>query len=361
MNIVNILDILKKASIYIVSFGIFAAVLFLFAKYLIPALLPIIIALIIAALIRKPVKLLKEKLNISEKFSSCVLVTVLTGAFCFAAYALIARAYKEIISLSKGIGDFLTRLKTDESYALSLIESISSAFPFFDLRPKLTEIWLNMDSSIEGLVSSVASKLGEVVIPMITDIVSFLPDALLFVVVTVFSAYYISVGGGKMRVDFLKLFPEGVSKKLDSAYKSFKLTMISFLRAYMLIMAITFTELFVMFSVARIEYAFLLALFTAVIDILPVLGTGTVLLPWAAFLIISGNGSKGIAILVIFAAVTVVRQFIEPKIVGDSVGMSPFTSLASMYVGLKLFGAVGLLLAPLCVIGVKNILKGEKQ
>lgn len=353
------LSILKRAALYVLCIAVTAGALFLAVKYLLPAAMPILIAALIAAIIRKPVKLLHEKLKFPEKLAAALMVILLTSAISLVLYYLISRGCSEIVALTDGVGNFIDRLKTDENFAGNLIDKISSAFPFWDLRPRLTELWINIDSSLETLLMNVVEKLSGSVIPMITGAVAFVPDAILFVVVTVFSAYYLSVGGAKMKSSFVSLLPKQAAEWLDRAYTRLKQTAGSFLQAYMLIMAITFTELFIMFSIAKIRYAFLIALFTAIIDVLPVLGTGTVLIPWSIFLFISGNTKTGIALLIIYAIITLVRQFIEPRIVGNSVGISPFASLASMYIGLKLFGGLGLFICPLAVIAVQNIIKNK--
>jgi len=353
------LAILKKSALYVLCIAVTVGALFLAVQYLLPAAMPIVIAGLIAAVIRKPVKLLHEKLKFPEKLAAALMVLLLTSAITLVLYYLISRGCSEIVALTDGVGNFIERLKNDEGFAGNLINKISSAFPFWDLRPRLTELWINIDSSLESLLAGILEKLSGSVIPMITGAVAFVPDAILFVVVTVFSAYYLSVGGAKMKASFVSLLPKPAAEWLDRTYIHLKETAGRFLQAYMLIMAITFTELFVMFSIAKIRYAFLIALFTAIIDVLPVLGTGTVLIPWSIFLFITGNTKTAIALLIIYGIITLVRQFIEPRIVGNSVGISPFASLASMYIGLKLFGGLGLFICPMAVITVQNIIKNK--
>ena len=109
------------------------------------------------------------------------------------------------------------------------------------------------------------------------------------------------------------------------------------------------------FSILGVEYSLLLAVITAIIDVLPILGTGTVLIPWGIISLFQGNFVLGIGILVLYGVITLVRQIIEPKIVGDYIGLYPLVSLICMYVGLRLFGIVGLFLLPISVIMLKNL------
>ncbi len=351
------LSVLKRATSYIVYVSIISAALFLAVKLLLPALLPFLIALLIAALIRKPVAFLSRKARIPKKLSSAFAVLLITAILCLTSYYLLSRGYEEIVSLISNVGKFIERLKSDEGFANEMIDKINGLFPFWDLRPRLTELWVDIDSSLEALLLNIAEKLSASVLPVVTGALTFVPDALLFVFVTVLSAYYLSIGGADMKASLMKLLPQNVSNSVEAFFKRLKETIGSFARAYALIMAITFTELFAMLSIVKVKYAFLIALFTAIVDILPVLGTGTVLIPWSVFLFISGDTKTGIAILIIYGVITLVRQLIEPKIVANSIGISPFASLASMYIGLRLFGAAGLFICPLAVITVRNVIK----
>lgn len=353
-------SVLKRVSLYIFFIAVITAAAFLAIHYLLPAVLPFIIALLIAAIIRKPVRFLRKKAHIPEKLSASLAVIIITGVLCLISYYLLSRGYEEIVSFIENVGKFIERLKSDEQFATEIIEKINAVFPFWDLRPRLTELWIDIDASLETLLLGIAEKLSSSVLPVVTGALSFVPEALLFIFVTVLSAYYISVGGSDMKSSLYRIIPEKASNIIENAIARLKETIGGFVRAYALIMSITFTELFVMFSIVKIKYAFLIALFTAVVDILPVLGTGTVLIPWSILLFITGDTKKGIAIIVIYGIITLIRQLIEPKIVANSIGISPFASLAAMYIGLRLFGAVGLFICPLAVIAAQNIIRNKK-
>jgi predicted PurR-regulated permease PerM len=103
------------------------------------------------------------------------------------------------------------------------------------------------------------------------------------------------------------------------------------------------------------QNVFLLALLIALLDILPIVGTGTVLIPWAVISLIVGDYAKGICLLIMYAIITVIRQFIEPKIVGDQVGLHPVATLIAMIVGTKLFGAIGLFGLPISLAIIKDL------
>ena len=126
--------------------------------------------------------------------------------------------------------------------------------------------------------------------------------------------------------------------------------MIGYLRSYSIIMLITFAEIFFGLSVLGIEYSFLIAAVSAVIDILPVLGVGIILLPWAIFCLIGRNLFRGIGLIILYVIIVIVRQFIEPKIVGESLGVHPLLALSSFYIGYRLFGFAGIIIAPILLV-----------
>ena len=125
------------------------------------------------------------------------------------------------------------------------------------------------------------------------------------------------------------------------------------IRAQLTLTAITFCELFIGFSILRVNYAFLFALLTAVFDALPILGVGGILLPWALYSLLSGNYLYAVGLLVIYGVIFIVRQFLEPRIIGTQIGLPPIVTLMSIYVGLRIFGVFGALLFPIIVITLK--------
>ena len=124
---------------------------------------------------------------------------------------------------------------------------------------------------------------------------------------------------------------------------------------------ITFLELLAGLYILRIKYAPLLAALISVIDILPVLGTGTVLVPWAAAELLARDTAAGIGLLVLYAVITVIRNFAEPKIIGKEMGINPLFTLLAMFIGLKLFGFAGILLLPITLIVVVKYYKDEME
>ena len=128
-----------------------------------------------------------------------------------------------------------------------------------------------------------------------------------------------------------------------------------FLRAYLLLFLLTFSEALVGLWLLRQPYALLIALGVAIVDLLPVLGAGTVLVPWALVVLVFGNYRLGLGLLILYGVMTIVRQIAEPHIVGKSLGLPPVVTLFAVFVGWELFGVLGMLLSPAVALLVKEL------
>lgn len=345
----------KRIAIILFYIAVGLAAAYLFFKYLFGLVLPFIIAYLIAAALQPVVRFLCKHAKVPKKLSVLVLVLVATTLLGVLCYFAVNRIYTELTILSQNVKSFIDYVRSDEQYAKSLIDKISGAIPFVDMSDRLGKIWENLDRELEEGLLSIANKLSGSVLPILGSIIAFVPNALVTIVVVIISTYYFATDFRKINKFIMAQLPEKTANGLRIFKKEFVGTIIKFLRAYGLIILITFLELFVGFTILGIKYAFLIALFTAVIDILPVLGTGTVLIPWSVFLLLSGNYYTGVALIIIYIVITIIREIIEPKIVGKYIGLYPLLTLISMYVGLKTLGVVGLLLFPIITIIIKKL------
>jgi sporulation integral membrane protein YtvI len=345
----------KRIAVILFYIVVGLAAAYIFFKYLFELFLPFIIAYMIAAMLQPAVRFLCKHAKVPKKLSVLVLVLVVTTFIFLLCYLIIDRIYTELTVLSQNVKGFIDYVRNDKEYAKTLIDKINSAIPFVDMRDRLSKIWENLDNEMEKWLLSVANDLSGSVLPILGGIIAFVPNALLVIAVVIISTYYFAVDYKRINSFIIAQLPEKAANGVRIFKQEFIGTIIKFLRAYGLIILITFLELFVGFSILGIKYAFLIALITSIIDILPILGTGTVLLPWAAVLLLTGDYYTGIALIIIYIVTTVIREIIEPKIVGKYIGLYPLLTLVSMYIGLKVLGVVGLLLLPIVTIIIKKL------
>lgn len=344
---------------YLFGILLIAAGVYLFFQYLFGALLPFLIAYLIALCLQPLARALEKRAGISRKFTVLFAVFLIVALLVFLCVLLVKRITGELGALANSIGDFLTRMREDPAYADEIAARISEKIPFVNARPAVEGFLSDLDNRLTDLLGMLAERLSGSVLPFLAGLAAFLPNALLSVLVVLLSAYYLAIDFRKFHAALLSLFPAPVAEKLKSLKRITAEVGGSFFRAYGLIMLVTFSELFSALLLLGYRYAFLIALATAVIDILPVLGTGTVLLPWAGFLLLAGDTMGGIELLVVYAVMTVVRQVIEPRIVGKYIGLPPLAALASMYLGLQLLGFWGLFLFPVAALLLFRLLSAK--
>lgn len=203
---------------------------------------------------------------------------------------------------------------------------------------------------MQDLVSRLSGMLSAGAVTLLGS----LPSVLLFLTVLLLSCYYFTAEpGGVSRLVAARIparWRAGLSRWQAGAGRSLR----RYLRAALLLALLTFLEMFVGLTLLRKPYAFLLALLIAFVDFLPVLGTGTVLIPWGIGELLLGSTGSGLGILALYAISSVLREIAEPHLVGRSLGIHPLLSLLSMYAGFRLFGIPGMVLAPLAAAVIKG-------
>lgn len=344
---------------------LFAIALFLFiGKYLLIAVLPFLIAWATALLLRPPTSWLAEKSGLPRKLCATVLlllVFLLVGG-------LLTLAVNRLLAES---GRLLERLSAESdrigAYLLALAERIRTLGERLPILREFAHIKglealdgyfdTLLSETVKGLTSALTTKIPG----LIGRFISALPSFLLFFVISVIASFYFTLDLDTVHGFLKSLLPEKLAARMPAFQKGFKNFLTRYLRAYALILFLTFCELYVGFSVLELEYSFLPAALIALVDLFPVLGVGTVLLPWAGIVLLGKNYYLGFGLIILWAAVTVVRQIIEPRIVGGTLGVHPILMLIAMYIGFRFFGILGVLLSPAAVITARFFIKETSQ
>ena len=340
-----IMEISKKRNfIWNVLFAAcIAAIIYLAFAYCIPVLAPFLIAFIVTALITPLVDLLNRKLRIPKKLSAIVLVTVsyllLIGLVILIGFSI----YRWAVNADGWFrSEFVPQILAFSERLSHAASGIGS-----DVAPFLADIR-------DKLISLLGTKISEFSANVLTGAASSLPSFLIASIFAIVATFFMATDTDRLRNFIATRQTEDLYSRLSAAYLSLKKTLGKYIRAYFLIFLITFSELTVGFLCAGVENFVLMALFVAVFDILPILGSSMIVLPWSIFLLISGDYRRGIIMFFVYLIVVVVRQFIEPKIVGEHVGLHPLITLMAMYIGAKLFGGVGLFGFPIvCAVIVQ--------
>jgi sporulation integral membrane protein YtvI len=341
-------DYRKAANITIIVMGI-AAFLYLFFKHALGAALPFILAAIVATVISSPAKKLSKATRLPLKLVSALLVLLLFTAISALIYLAVSRLAYETASLVERLSsdpEIIDRLISQlvdkingDSAGLGMLQSI------FDI-DVLESLGIDLGKMTSQAVSYIATSIAESVSSFVMRAVTSLPSLLLGMIIFLLSAFYLATDARGAYESVASVLPETWKARIPSVKSKLQKTLTGYIKAYLLIMLITFFEAFVGLSLLGVKYAFIIAAAIALVDVLPVLGTGTVLIPWAVFSFITSNVSLGIGLLVLYGVTLVVRQTIEPRVIGSTLGLHPLISLASVYLGLELLGFAGIFAGP---------------
>ncbi len=330
-------------------FGI--AVTYVFFKYALAAILPFALAFLFAHALRPCYELLRMRTKLTRRICAGVLVTV-CGAFVGAiAVIIMQKLYSEALVLAQSISD---------GSVLSFDADSSAIVQSFYKNPIVKALTKWTKTAGIDILSSVSSFFAQKLPLLLEGIVEGLPGFLFACIVFLFSGVYFLSDYSQIK----EFFRSHMSKKAFSGFGSIKRESVKasgrLVKGYLLIMLMTFCLLLVGFWIIKAKYAFIIALITAVLDVLPLIGTGVVLVPWGIISLSSGNVREGATLLIMFVVITVVRQLTEPAILGKQQGLHPLASMLFIYIGYALFGFKGMVIAPVVASIVKNTVFGEK-
>jgi sporulation integral membrane protein YtvI len=332
------LDKQKAFIVHVLYYSMILALVYIVIKYILPLLMPFVIGAILALSFRRLIDLIEAKAHIKRAFVSIFILLVFYGIIGFFAFLI---GFKIINS----IGELFIKLPTlyKDSLLPALQTSINQLNNYFPgMESALEDFMNNIDKSIFTFLTNASSTIALTV----TGIAGQLPSILIKLIFTIVSSFFFTIDYYKI-ADFLMQQFKGERREMMLKLKNNGLgTLGKFIRAYGAIISITFVELSVGFWIIGITNPLLIGLLVAIIDIMPILGTGAVLLPWSLIAFITGDIKVGIGMFVLYIIITAVRQTIEPKIVGQQIGLHPIVTLLLMFVGAQLMGVLGLLLLP---------------
>lgn len=340
---------LEKHSKFIKKLIVIALLLlsiYIIILYLVPFFAPFLIALVISLINEPVVRFLENRLHINRRIGAAIAffaTLLLVGTPLILA---VNKLYREAVDLTNAIREYL---KTSNNDILLFFQQAQDFY--YNLNPEIIKA---VQESLNALAASVGSVLHSLFNYGRTTINS-IPKILIATVVTLISSYFLSSDKDKILSFIYKQLPPESARRLNNVKVDILTAFAGYIRALLIIMAITFTVLAVGLSIIGIRYAFVLALLIALVDILPVLGTGTVLIPWMIWSLVAGQVGLALSLLILYCTVILIRQVFEPKIVGTQIGLHPIVTLLAMYTGLNLFGIFGMILGPIIILVLKNL------
>ncbi|MBQ7433894.1 MAG: sporulation integral membrane protein YtvI [Lachnospiraceae bacterium] len=302
--------------------------------------LPFVIGWVIAMIANPLVRFLDKKVRILRSFSSIAIIVVVLGGTVAILWALVAWMSRQMIDLTENLPALKDAVQTQIDLLQLRLGGFLDTLPFTVKLP-----FPDSDTDLIDYVAKYVGNLGEILMPAAGNFVSSIPSALIYFIVTLLSSYFFLVDKD--------IISRKVSEHLPS---SFQRTMVEmkdragrlvggYFFAQLKIMCLIYGILVIGFLILGVQYSGLIALLVAVLDFLPVFGTGTVLLPWAVIELILGKYVPGVGMLVLYGVTQLSRQLLQPKLVGDAMGLNPLATLVFMYLGFRFSGVAGMILA----------------
>ena len=341
----------KKFIIDAGYYGIIAIIALLVIQYLLPNMAPFIIAFIVAALLQLPL----NKMNIQHKPMRKLASIALCAVFYLIVFVIVlvvgARLIKETGDLIRAIPKLFSELVPFINRGFDELEVTVAAYD-----ANLATVIDDMATSTLKTISQTVTNFSAKALILVTGYATSIPGTIVSVVITVISTFFMAIDFDLVLGFLMKLIPSSKRELVDTSMHYTKSMIGVYIKSYAMLFTLTFVELTIGFSLLKVPYAVLLALIIAIFDLLPILGTGGILLPWALILVVMGNLKLAAGIAALYVIITAVRQTLEPKIVGAQIGLHPLATLISMIVGLRLFGLPGLIACPvtLAVITAMN-------
>ncbi len=323
---------------------VIALVCLLLAILLIPRLLvffaPFVAAWIVAAMAGPLVRFFEEKLKIKRKAGSAFVIVVVLAILIFLIYLGGAKLGREVVSFINSIPEMWAGAEEDFRVIGEKLDVLYSRLPV-DLQDKLSGIANNLVQSIGNIIGQIGSPTLEAV----GNFAKSLPSVLIGVVMGLLSSYFFVAERAEINAWFREHIPENLQRQYMLVKKSMVRAVGGYLKAQLKIEIWMYLLLVIGLSILRVNYAFLIAIGIAFLDILPFFGTGTVLVPWALIKLLSSDYVVAIGLFVLWGVGQLARQLIQPKIVGDSIGVPAIPTLFLLYIGYKLSGVVGMIVA----------------
>ena len=259
-----------------------------------------------------------------------------------------------------GFLEFIPRLYQEEILPMlnflysELAERLSFADP--ELTTKINGVFQNFIGNIGNFISSFSMN----AIKAVTSGIAGIPGLIIKLILMIISCFFFLLDYDRIMEFFISMIPKGKEKSFETVKWYVTNTLLVYIRSYSLLFLMTYVELAIGFQILGIPYAPIIGLMVAIFDILPVLGTGGILLPWTVILLVMKKIPMGIGMFVLYLIITVIRNTLEPKLVGKQIGLHPLATMISLYVGLKVVGFWGMLIFP-TTLAVLSSMKKEIQ
>lgn len=309
---------------------------------LIKFFMPFVIGWIIAMIANPLVRFFEKRLKIVRKHGTWMVIAGVLALVVGVCYLLLAWLVREGIGFVQQLPQMYSAIAQGfRDIGNNLSEMLLKWKIPVDVNHEISDFFANIDVYLGDLVG----KLGVPTLSVAGDMVSQLPNLLIQAIFMFLSAYFFIADREKISKELRKLLPQSLFDKAAWIKRMFSRAVGGYFKAQLKIMVVIAGILFVGFLILGVDYAALWAVVIALLDFLPFLGTGTAIWPWAVFQLLTGDYSMAIGLMVIYLICLLVHQLLQPKFVGDTIGIDPLTTLIFMFIGYRISSVIGMIIA----------------
>ena len=337
-----------KRKRFLINFAFFALIFALsifLVRYALPELFPFVVAFIVTMILRPIVRFLHNKLKINSRVLSVVLVILFYGTIGVIVIWLLMEIVSFAADKAKDLPSFFQN--QIRPFLITLFDEIQEML--HNLDPEMATGFDDTANSLLSTIGSTVMSFSGQLVGKLTDVAVSVPSFLLNIVIMIVATIFLLVDFESIFAFIKKQLSDKTNELVHNIGTHLGKVLKKYILSYSLVMLITFGEIFAGLSIIGVKYAALIAALIAIFDILPVVGSGLIIVPWAIISFIIGDIGIGIGLFILWAVLCIVRQIIEPKIVGNSVGMHPFLTLFAMLAGNFIYGGIGILLLPVTI------------
>ncbi len=312
-------------------------------------LLPFILAVAITIIIEPAISFLQRKCRLGRGLATIIVILVLIAVIVFVSSLLITRLVSEIYLLYDRIPDMPGFI---DNFYNNITGRLDEFFAFQNGSSNLETWIISLGEKITNWTSNIFNGI-------LNSIINF-PTFILLVLVTILATYFFSRDKDNILNKAFGVLGENRSLRLHSVYDDMALALAGYFRVIVILVLISMLIAIVAFLIMGVKYALTIGVLVGLCDILPVLGPGTILLPWAVICLFTGNISRGVGLLILYLFITIARQLIQPKMISHNIGLHPLATLVAIFIGWILWGFWGLFLLPIIVVVLKSIYYANK-
>lgn len=322
-------------------FSLTATVLFIYVGIkAIFYFMPFVIGWILSVIAGPLVTFLEKKLKIMKRLGSAITI-ILVLALCIGLiYLIISQIWEEISVLIRNFPSMYHDLERGLSQIGAQGNTLFERFP-----EQIQNSWATLMNNLDDTASSLIGRIGEPTIEVAGNVAKRIPSVLIGTIVAFVSAYFFIADKENLGEWVKKVVPKSITSRLLLVGENLKYAMGGYFKAQFKIMGVVFAILLVGFTLMQIRFSILLAIAIAFLDFLPFFGTGTALIPWAIYKFLVGDYKMVAALVILYGVTQLVRQLIQPKLVGDSMGLNPLYTLFLLYLGYRVGSVLGMIFA----------------